>query len=162
MDTIKFHPIPFFCLISKQWNIMSFHHIPFHSIQYYQSKQSLNFGGGKGLVKKSASCSSMEIGSNFKISFCTFSVTKWQSISRCFVLSWNIGLEAMCIAPWLSQYKTGCLLHVMWRSFERYKSILNHFSANNFLFWAIHMWYRASNCLQLDHMLVDNNLGSSD
>lgn len=33
----------------------------------------------------------------------TFSQTKWQLTSICFVLSWNTGFEAMCIVAWLSQ-----------------------------------------------------------
>ena len=35
---------------------------------------------------------------------CSFFRTKWQSISICFVLSWNTGLEVMWRAAWLSQY----------------------------------------------------------
>lgn len=31
------------------------------------------------------------------------SQTKWQSTSMCLILSWNTGLEAICIAAWLSQ-----------------------------------------------------------
>ena len=33
-----------------------------------------------------------------------FSLTKWQSIFICLVLSWNTGLEAKWWAAWLSQY----------------------------------------------------------
>jgi hypothetical protein len=84
--------------------------------------KELNFGGGNGLVRKSASCSSVEMGSNLNIPFCTFSLTKWQSISKCLVLLWNTGLEAMCIALWLSQYNVGSLTHLVCKSFKRYKS----------------------------------------
>jgi hypothetical protein len=85
-----------------------------------------NFGDDNALVRKSASCSFVEIGSSFKTPFCNFSLIKWQSISRCLVLSWNTGLEAMCIALWLSQYKTGGLLQVAFKSCKRYN---NHCSS---------------------------------
>ena len=34
---------------------------------------------------------------------CILSLTKWQSISMCFVLSWNTRLAAIWIAAWLSE-----------------------------------------------------------
>jgi len=40
----------------------------------------------------------------------TFSLMKWQSISMCFVLSWNTGFKAMCRAAWLSQMSVICVV----------------------------------------------------
>lgn len=45
----------------------------------------------KGFVRKSNSYSWEAIGRNFKTPCLIFSLTRWQSISRCFVLSWIIG-----------------------------------------------------------------------
>jgi hypothetical protein len=41
MSSIVFHSIPFIFCKSKQWNLIIYHFIPFHSIQYHQSKHSL-------------------------------------------------------------------------------------------------------------------------
>ena len=43
MYSIMFHSTPFFFCKSKQWNLITYHSTPFHSITYHQSKQSLMF-----------------------------------------------------------------------------------------------------------------------
>jgi hypothetical protein len=80
----------------------------------------LNLEGNNVFVRKSASCYCVEIGINFRTPFWTFSQTKWQSISRCLVLSWNTGLEAMCIALCESQYRAGSLAQATFKSFNKY------------------------------------------
>ena len=54
---------------------------------------------------------------------CSFSWTKWQSISISLVLSWNTGLEATWRAAWLSQYN-----FISWTSqnFKSWRSCLIH------------------------------------
>ena len=52
----------------------------------------------------------------------SFSLTRWQSISKCLVRSWKTGLAAIWMALWLSQNNTGSLEHWMWRSLRRYRS----------------------------------------
>jgi len=64
---------------------------------------------GRALVKTSASWLVDEIGSNFISPNCNRSLIMWQSISRCFVRSWNNEFVAMCNALWLSQYKGASL-----------------------------------------------------
>ena len=53
----------------------------------------------------SASWWCVEICSVFKLPDCTFSRTKWQSISMCFVRSWNTRFAAIWRAAWLSQQR---------------------------------------------------------
>lgn len=52
----------------------------------------------------------------------TFSLTKWQSISTCLVISWNIVFSAMAIADLLSQNKVVGHLGCIPRSKRRYHS----------------------------------------
>lgn len=85
----------------------------------------LNFGGDKGFVRKSVICSWVEIDNYLSTFPWTFSLTKWQSISKCFVLSWKIGFEAMWMALWELQYNTDNLLHLIPKSFKWYKSHYN-------------------------------------
>jgi len=65
--------------------------------------------GPKTLVYMSASCSMVEMGSKWMRPFFNFPLTMWQSISICFVCSWNTGFVAMYLTESLSQYKRdGC------------------------------------------------------
>jgi hypothetical protein len=41
MGSIVFHSIPFIFCKFKQWKLITYHHIPFHSFTYHQSKHSL-------------------------------------------------------------------------------------------------------------------------
>lgn len=75
--------------------------------------------------RKFASCSFEEICNNFNLPCCTFSLTRWQFISRCFVISLSTCLEAMWSALWLSQYKTCGFEHVMCKSFRIYMRQIN-------------------------------------
>lgn len=59
--------------------------------------------GDNAFVRKSTSGSSVEIWSNHRRPVCTFYLIKCQPTSKCFTHSWKIGLEAICIAVWLSQ-----------------------------------------------------------
>ena len=62
------------------------------------------WGPLKDLVRMSASWLLDLINSVLISLDCSFSWTKWQSISISLVLSWNTGLEATWRAAWLSQY----------------------------------------------------------
>jgi len=86
------------------------------------NNKELKGWGRRDLVKKSASWFCEEIGRSFMIPAASFSLTMWQSISKCLVLSWNTGLADIWRALWLSQYNTGTLVHVICRSFKRYNS----------------------------------------
>ena len=55
------------------------------------------------LVKMSATCELLATWKVLIFPSWIFSLTKWQSTSICFVLSWNIGLVAICNTTWLSQ-----------------------------------------------------------
>lgn len=54
-------------------------------------------------VRISASCESVEIWWRVIKPYWSLSLLKWQSISMCFVLSWNVGFLEMCTGTWLSQ-----------------------------------------------------------
>ena len=66
-------------------------------------KLEWNRRGGRALVKMSANWCDDEIGKRCMRPASNFLRTIWQSISKCFVLSWKTGLAAMCSALWLSQ-----------------------------------------------------------
>lgn len=89
--------------------------------------KGMKAGGDKAFVKKSASCSLDEIGNKWSTPSWSLFQTKWQSISKCLVLSWKTGLAAMYKALWLSQYRTGVLQQVVHRSCKRYS---NHYSSH--------------------------------
>ena len=75
--------------------------------------------GRSAFVKTSVSWPLEEIGSNRMSPTWTFSRTKWQSISRCFVRSWKTGFATMCKALWLSQYKTAGLEQEIFKSWSK-------------------------------------------
>lgn len=85
------------------------------------SNNALKGWGWRVLVNKSASWSLDLTRSNFKTYFLCFPLTMWQSIFKCLVLSWKIGLDAMWLALWLSRYITFDLVHVTCKAFMRYK-----------------------------------------
>jgi len=62
------------------------------------------------------------------ISAYNFSRTTWQSISMCFVRSWNTGFAAICNVVWLSQKSRADKLHGTFKSCNRYatKTISKH------------------------------------
>ena len=64
---------------------------------------SLNWDVETGFVMISASWLCVLTWVKWSNPNCTCSRTKWQSMSMCLVLSWKVGLEAMCKAVWLSQ-----------------------------------------------------------
>ena len=52
---------------------------------------------------------------------------KWQSISMFFVLSWNTGLAAICIAAWLSENNKVIFGWGIWRSWSKaFNQITSH------------------------------------
>lgn len=81
----------------------------------------------KGFVRKLANCSWEVIGSSMRTPYLIFFLTRWQPISRYFILSWKTEFEVMCITLWLSQYRAGGLQHVIPRSFKMYS---NHNSSH--------------------------------
>lgn len=87
--------------------------------------------GGNDFVKKSASWALVWTGSNLNMPFWILSRTKWKSISRCYVLSWNTGLVAICIAFWLSQYKVRSFVVSVWRSLSKPIIHCNSHDAND-------------------------------
>lgn len=52
-----------------------------------------------------------------------FSVTKWQLISMCLVISWSTGLEAIWKIVWLPQYNFICWIS---QNFNTWRSCLIH------------------------------------
>jgi hypothetical protein len=84
--------------------------------------------GNKDFVKKTANWSWVGTGRSLNSPAWSFSLTMWQSISRCFVRSWKTGLAAMCIALWLSQYNTWSLTQLIWRSLSKQYNI--HWSSH--------------------------------
>jgi len=78
--------------------------------------------GRRDLVKKSPTWSFEETGNSLRTPAWTFSLTIWQSISKCLVRSWNTRLAAMWIALRLSQYITGFFVHWIFKSFIKYNS----------------------------------------
>jgi len=75
----------------------------------------------KDFVKKSSSWSWEVTGRSFMTPAWSFPLTKWQSISKCLVRSWNTRLAAIWRALWFSQKRTGSLEHWMLRSLSRYR-----------------------------------------
>jgi hypothetical protein len=67
-------------------------------------KRSWKWPGRSVLVKISAVCCSEETETNLMVLWETWCRTKWQSISMCFVRSWNTLLWEICIALLLSQW----------------------------------------------------------
>jgi len=77
---------------------------------------------GEGFVRIFASSSWELMERRWKSPPYSFSLTTWQLISRCLVLSWNSLLWAICLADWLSQKRFATLLTMMQRSLTRYTS----------------------------------------
>jgi len=73
------------------------------------------------LVKMLASCSSERMGRRCRGLTCIFSQTMWQSSSMCLVLSWKLGLWAMCLIDFLSQYRVAMVIGWTTKSWRRYK-----------------------------------------
>ena len=68
-----------------------------------------NRGEPNDLVKTSVGCFDVDIWKVLTVPAWTFSLTRWQSISMCFVRSWNTGIDAMWSAAWLSNKNlAGC------------------------------------------------------
>ena len=76
-----------------------------------------------------------------------FSLTKWQSISMCFVLSCCTGLAARAIEDWLSQkIGTGVIVGI-WRSFRRLSSqVTSHVQSAKALYSASVDDLETTNC----------------
>ena len=99
------------------------------------------WGSSDFVKKKKSAIWSWEVTvRSFRIPAWSFSLTKWQSISKCLVLSWNTGLTVIWMTIWLSQKRTGTLGLWMCRSLSRYK-----------IHWSSHVaeveakaWYSAS------------------
>lgn len=68
--------------------------------------QSLNCFGHATLVKTYIVWLCEVMGSKHVTPDWIFSWTKWQSMYRCLVLSWNNGLAEIYAAIWLSEYST--------------------------------------------------------
>jgi hypothetical protein len=75
-----------------------------------------------GFMKMSAGWSLVPICSGWTNPLCTLSRTTWQSISICFVLSWNTGFEAIWIATLLLQNNLTGRSCLTFRSFKMYCS----------------------------------------
>ena len=71
---------------------------------------------GSALVNISASCRLNLTGRTLRNPSTILSRTKWQSISICFVLSWNVGLEAIAVVAWLSHNTVVGIKTFTWRS----------------------------------------------
>ena len=56
-----------------------------------------------------------------------FSLMKWQSTSICLVLSWKIGLDAICNVVWLSQTS---FIYSYFPNLNSWRSCLNHMSSH--------------------------------
>ena len=93
---------------------------------------------GRALVKISTNWWVEWIGISRMRPWDTVSLMKWQSISICLVLSWKIGLEAMCMVAWLSQKSKVEVDKEIW------KSVNNCQSHNNSLAVAAIALYSAS------------------
>lgn len=75
-----------------------------------------------GLVSKSASWSLPYMKATRRDLFCSLFLTKWKSISMCFLLAWNTGLEGLenkYMAHILSQYSRGEQFKLTQRSRQR-------------------------------------------
>ena len=67
----------------------------------------MNRATESGFVRRSASWSRLDTKLTFNFFWETRSLTKWKSISMCFVRAWNTGLEDRYVAPILSHQKVG-------------------------------------------------------
>ena len=67
----------------------------------------LNRAAESGFVRRSASWSRLDRKLTVNLFLETRSLTKWKSISMCFVHAWNTGLEDRYVAPILSHQRVG-------------------------------------------------------
>ena len=96
-----------------------------------------NGPGCKNFVRISACWSTVDTWSNRIVPFLTWSLIVWQSISICFVRSWNTGFEAMWIADLLSQKS---LVVDETAIFKSWRSCSNHMISH--VTW---LWYHIEN-----------------
>lgn len=81
---------------------------------------------GKAFVNMSVNCKFERMDSTLRKPSTISSLTKWQSIYMCLVLSWNVGLEAIAIVVWLSQNIIVGRIEVIFKSFKVERSMLTH------------------------------------
>jgi len=79
---------------------------------------------------------------------CNSSRTMWQSISICFVCSWNTGFATIYKTVWLSQKSRASKLHDTFKSCNKYynQTIIGHRAVFRFHKWC---WYF---CLFFGHL----------
>lgn len=116
-----------------------------------------NDWGKRALVNISAICWVEGRGRSFMRSIETFSRTTWQSISRCFIRSWKTGLVAKWRALLLSQYRAGCLSHVIQRLLSKNCSHCNsHVAKAKALYSSSELDRAIVDCLLECHVIKDS------